>query len=437
MDCLIGLDIGTSSVKGVLMSCDGDILSHSNIKLKYYTEDGLKVMHADEFCEACFAAIKELTLSDNNRVVALCPSGASGNVLFVKDGKSSSSVYGWQNEYDEKIICKCIGKLDEQEVYNTVGWPKLNTFPLAALSYVKECKPELIEKSDMICMHIEYLNYVLTGKWGITLSMGTPFYLMNQAEGQYHKEYLDLLGINENQLPPIMDNCSIIGELTEFAAYKTGLIEGTAVVLGTFDHPSAARGAGVFDENEIMLSCGTSWVVFIPFSNRNKAFAAGNMLVDRFMYPHGNWCGMLSLSSIADKIDKYKKMYIGDITYEQFDMLSEASVPGANGLKLDESDICTKTRNNSDVARAIMESVARELDVVLKGIDTNADTIKIVGGITNSKVWLDVISYITGKKISVVNGECSGAVGSAIMAGVGIGIYKNEMDFFENRRQVI
>lgn len=106
MEFLIGLDIGTSSIKGVLMSIDGRIEDCKTKKHNYFTDDGFKVLDAEEFCENCFEVIRELGsgLSCDDKIISLCASGASGNLLFVKDGKAVSPVYGWQNSFDEQIV---------------------------------------------------------------------------------------------------------------------------------------------------------------------------------------------------------------------------------------------------------------------------------------------------------------------------------------------
>ena len=430
MEYLIGLDIGTSSVKGVLMSTDGEIKSCKTKKHTYYEDGDFKTLDADEFCQGCFDVIKEIKseISAEDKILAICPSGASGNLMFVKNGEASSPVYGWQTKYDAGICDKIIGEINPDYIYETVGWGKLSSFPLAALAYFKHTNPDLISESDTICMHIEYLNYCLTGKWGITPSMGTPFYLINQEKGDYEQKILDTIGIENSKLPPIMDNCTVLGELTQCAAEKTGLDKDTKVVLGTFDHPSAARGAGVFDEDEILISCGTSWVVFVPLSKRGKA-TSQKMLTDPFMYPDGNWCGMKSLTSVSDTIDKYMKKYLGGISFEELDALADKAPLGANGLLLDD-DTDTSGFEKSDIARAIMECIAIRLNEFLKIYAKDAKKIRLVGGITKSKVWCRVISEITGAKVSVVNGEHAGAVGSAIMAGVGVGVYENEKKAF-------
>lgn len=427
MNYVIGLDIGTSSVKGVLMDENKNIIATETVKHKYYYENNLKLLNADEFCDGCISAIKLLASKACGKVLGICASGASGNLMLF--GKKNSPIYNWQNSFDKDIVDKYLGSYDTPEMRKIVGWGKNYGFPLATLAYLKATSPECIENADMICMSIEYLNYTLTGKWGITRSMGTPFYLINQETGRYHKDFLDIIGITEDKLPAIMDNCSVLGCLTKQAAQKTGLTEDTKVILGTFDHPAAARGAAVFDEGEVLLSCGTSWVALVPFKTRNEPLKR-SMLIDPFMSPNGNWCGMRSIASISDKIDACKNKYFPDMPYREFDMLVDKSELGAGGIKVDldcPADMPVDTPSHH-LARAIAEAAANKLCDMLVSLDINIKKVKFVGGISKSKEWLAVINEVCNVAVEVVNGECAGAAGSALMARVGVGMSGSERD---------
>lgn len=432
MKNLIGLDVGTSSVKGVLMNSQGDILATVTKKHNYYTENQYKLLNADEFVDSCFNVIKELSSKSDVDIAAICTSGASGNVML--KGKENSAIYGWQNQFPKEIVDKYVGHYDANDFRNIVGWPKQYGFPLSALLYIKETEPEKLKNADVICMSMEYLNFKLTGKWGITSSMGTPFFLIDQEKKEYYQEFLDILGITAEQLPPIMPNCSVLGALTDDAAEKLGLSTETKVVLGTFDHPAAARGAGVFGEDDALLSCGTSWVVLVPFKTRQEPLEK-KMLVDPFMLSDGLWCGMKSMASIAEKIDNARTKYFGEISHKEFDSM----VPYKDGkpveIDLDDPKELPEGVEKAAVARGIVVAAALKLKTMLDDLDIKAKEIKIVGGITNAKEWLEVISEVTGRKITVVNGECAGAAGSANMAGVGVGIFKSEMDLFIERQE--
>ena len=420
----IGLDIGTSSVKGVLRSVNGKIEAKANEKFHYYIKDNIKLHDADEFCNICFYAIKQLVekLPEDGKIEGLCCSGASGNLVIMENDQKVCPIYGWQNIMDSSITEPVMEQFPNEEVYLKVGWQKIDQMPLAVLAYLHQVDPEKICRAYKICMHIEYLNYKLTNQWGITTSMGTPFYLIDQEKAQYNQKMLSVLEINEKQLPPIKPTCSKLGGITSWAGEKTGLEEGTPVVLGTFDHPSAARGAGVFDTDQLMLSCGTSWVAFKPFKTR-KQVEERKMMIDPFLSPNGNYAGMKSLDSVSELIDANIYKYLGNISYQEFDKLSEKSTSGANGFSVGQ---LADNYKPEDIARGIMEDVAKQLKHMLESMKDNSKEIRIVGGITNSKIFLQVIREITGRNIIVVNGETAGAVGSAIMAGIGTGYYSDE-----------
>ena len=125
MEYFVGLDIGTSSVKGVLMSRDGKVENVKTKKHAYYWENNLKLLNAEDFCDNCFSVIKELSdsLQGEDKIAGVCVSGAGGNLMLVKDGKSCSPVYGWQTSYDPAITEKVLAPLSKEAVYNTVGWP--------------------------------------------------------------------------------------------------------------------------------------------------------------------------------------------------------------------------------------------------------------------------------------------------------------------------
>jgi len=143
------------------------------------------------------------------------------------------------------------------------------------------------------------------------------------------------------------------------------------VYLGTFDHPSAARAAGILEEGQLLLSCGTSWVCFYPLKERKQAVEAG-MIVDPFLSPTGGcWAGMKSLSSISARIEGYIRKYIayeGNI-FDVFAQEAAKSEAGAGGLVLDlYSDAPVTGYPKHHIARAVMEAVIRLLQAQMDGL---------------------------------------------------------------------
>lgn len=440
MKYLIGLDIGTSSVKGVLMTTKGKVVAKAHESFDYITDEtGVVEVEASGFISSNINAIKALAAaSKGEEICGICASSASGNLVVVdKSGNAMTAVINWQDKRVGDEAKEILGEMDSFEVYDKIGWPfGYKTFPLAQLCYIKKHKPEILKNCGTVCMSTEYLYYVLTGKWGISNSAGTTFYLIDQQKGKYIPEFLEKLGITESMLPPVMPCGSVLGTITEEASQICGLKAGTPVVLGSFDHPSAARGVGVLNEGQMLLSCGTSWVGFFPVKSREKITAA-RTLVDPFLSPEGSWATMASVASVSQRISLYVERYI-DSSKDKFSVLSglaRKSQPGAGGLTIDPRDepddsvILNYSKNH--IARAIMEGTVNLLKAKLDMLASHgisASSAVMVGGPSEEPLWIEIIEEMCGIPVRVIHGAVAGAVGAAVIAGIGIGIYKDEYD---------
>ena len=438
MNYLIGLDIGTTAIKGVLMSAEGAVLKTVSGGYDYYGQQNTKLQKPDAFVNVCFSVIKKLTaeLKQGEQVLAVCSCCASGNLILLdKNSQPITPIIGWQTEVKQDDLDAFLTQEEQAAVYNIVGWPLLTSFPAAYLIALKLHDPEKLENAAMVTMSAEYLNFALTGKWGISHSMGTPFYLIDQEKGEYYKPFLEKLGIAEDKLPSIYHKGTVLGCVKKEIAEELGLSVDTKIVLGSFDHPSGAMGAGVFAEGEMLLSCGTSWVEFFPVASREFAISTGG-LVDRFMLDGAPYCVMKSITSVSEKIDGLRHHYLGDISHEKFSDLAKAAPLGCNGLKFNfTNDDYTAGENHSqsDIARAIIEGAARILKENLKeleGCGLKAEKVTMIGGISNSAVCVKIVSEILERPVSVANGQVAGAVGAAMLAGIGAGVYKNETDAY-------
>ncbi len=437
MEYFIGLDIGTSAVKGALLSEDGRLITVTDKKFEYEDEGTFRLLDPEDFCKRCFDVIRDLSDKADGRIAAVCFCHASGNPLFLDaDMKPLTRIIGWQSVIDQADIDAVYTKEEQDAFYRVVGWGFFNGMPAADLAYIKVHKPEILEKTKFFTMSGEYLNYKMTGKWGISHSMGTPFYMIDQEKGEYYKPMLDKFGFNTDMLPPIYEKGTVLGTVLPEMTERLGVDTGTKIVLGSFDHPSGALGSGVLEPGQLLLSCGTSWVELFPVTDRGFALSTGG-LVDRFTLYGAKWCVMKSLESIAVKIDERREHFFGKVPHTVFDCCAGEAPFGCNGLLFDFTDgdfERAKGHDRCDIARAILEGAAIMLKDNLKELEKcglHAESITAIGGVTNSPICMRIISEVLGKEINVVNGQSAGAVGSALLAGIGLGVYKDERDAFE------
>ena len=437
MEYLIGLDIGTSAVKGALMSTDGAVVTTVFAPFTYRIEGGAKLLDPSHFTATCYSVIRSLSSAADGRVAALCSCCAAGDPVFLDaDMKPMTPIFGWQSRVSQSDLDAVYTKEEQDAFYRRVGWPFLDCFPAAVLAQMKLHKPELLGRTKMLAMHAEYLNFGITGRWGMSRSMGTPSYLMDQEAGVYSRFMLDKFGLREEMLPPIYEKGTVLGTVLPDMSEELMLDDGCAVVLGSFDHPSGALGAGVLKERQLLLSCGTSWVELFPVASREHAISTGG-LVDRFALHGPEWCVMKSLESVSDKIDRLREHFFGKVPHKVFDGLAGEGEPGCHGLRFDftEDDFGrAKGFGERDIARAVIESAARLLRdnlTDLEGCGLYADSVTAIGGITNSKIATDIVSRVIERPIRVVNGQSAGAVGSCLLAGIGLGIFKDEQEAFD------
>ena len=425
------------------MTEKGNIIQKAHEKFAYTTDkSGVVEIDAKAFLNSCLTAIKTLAKDCGEYELAgICAASASGNLLVLDENmQPSTPIINWQDRRVNDEASDILGSWDTDGLYKKTGWGfDGKTFPLAQLCYIKKHRPEILENCGMVCMSTEYLYYVLTGKWGISTSAGTPFYLIEQKTGKYMTDILEKLGIDETKVPPVMPCGSVLGGVTEKIAEECGLLSGVPAVLGSFDHPSAARGAGILNEGEMLLSCGTSWVGFFPVRQREQLEKA-KTLIDPFLSENGGcWAGMVSVPSVAERIWLYVSKYIDD-SADAFKKLSDyasKSPVGANGLVIcpteEPADEVILKYPKEDIARAIMEGTVGLLKEKLDSLavaDIKTESAVMVGGPSEDPMWIKLISEMCGIKVNPAFGSNTGAIGAAILAGTGVGIYKNEKDAY-------
>jgi xylulokinase len=455
MDLLIGLDVGTSAVKGVLVSADGEQLALGKRNTRFlFPQPGYIEVEPEEHYRSVCDLIRELAFHAPARakVRGISMAFASGNTLLLdKEDRPLINIINWMDERGFNKTEEILPELETEEVHATVGWPWVRGgFPLAHLGWLRKHRPDTFRRAARYCMNSDWLMYRLTGRWGMDYSTATTFYLIDQVNRCWHKPYLDMLEIPEEAISALGPSGSVLGPLTREGVEDTGLSEDTLVVLGAFDHPSAARGTGFTRVKDLLLSCGTSWVGFYPVKDRNLAIAQG-LLVDSFLAPRGPWATMFSLPEVGRRIDWYIDNLIlmeeenPEEKYTIFSESSEKVPPGARGVytnpfldskHVPQAEIDLHANHSRDeIARAVMEGPALRMRYNIERlakVGIKSDRIAMVGGPAESPVWPRIVAEITGLELRLINGQTAGAVGAAILAAVGAGLFRDEVQAFES-----
>jgi sugar (pentulose or hexulose) kinase len=433
---LIGLDLGTSAIKGVLVGRDGAVLAEASVETALLKPcEGWVEADAEELYRRACGVIRRLTDAAPAPVAALAMSAASGNTLLADAaGAPLTPVINWMDQRAVQDPPPALEGLDPAEVHAVTGWPWLSMFPLAHLAWLAHHRPEAYQAAGRYAMDTDWLVHRLTGLWRMDRSTATTSYLVDQASGAFHEPYLRRLGIGDDRLSSLVDPGMPLGPVTPEAADATGLPAGALVVAGSFDHPSAARGVGTLEPGDLLLSCGTSWVGLTPCARRGPLLEAG-LLCDPFVSASGGpWAGMFSVTGIGRQIDWYIDHLIAPGRTDRLALFNEAaaSAPsGAGGLKIDlrlppepiDADVAC-------ISRAVMEGAASLLSeklLALRPYGMEFRRAVMVGGPSASPIWPGILAEAAQISITV-GGRSAGARGAAVLAGIGAGWYSDEAE---------
>lgn len=385
MSYFIGLDLGTGAAKGVLFDGSKIVAGDSAVSNFLRNGDAVEFDPAEHYQEIS-GLIKRLAAQSPEPVKAISMCAASGNTLITDaDGKPRSNIISWLDNRKEPC--------PDDNIHEVVGWPWVGGFPFAHLLRLRREEPQLFEGDFRVCMNNDWINFMLTGNFMLDHSSATPFYMQDQRTFTYYKPYLEMLGFQKSQLSKLVPCGTVIGNLkAELACLN--LNSDTLIVAGSFDHPSAARALNVVKPDEMLLSCGTSWVGFRP---AEKRFIRQGCLCDPYMI-HENGCygEIISWGRIGLELDAWLEEHYPDkkTRYQNFNDDAMSNGPARDKML--------------EMARTFKSKAFP---------DVKFSRIVLAGGPSESPAWRKYIAEVWDCNIDIsIYRKYTGAVGAAMLA---------------------
>jgi xylulokinase len=454
---LIGVDIGTYSSKGVLVTTDGQVgASHTVPHGMDMPKPGFFEHDADGVWWHDFVEIVKhlLTGIDPKQVLGIGTSAIGSCVLPIDDqGRPlrPAILYGIdaratrEIEYLEK-------ELGQQEIFEISGSPLGSQASGPKILWIREHEPDVYEKTRWFLTSQAYLVYKLTGKASIdvyTAGAYAPLYDVHQRA--WVPEVARLITPLE-RLPRAYWSHEVVGQVTSQAAAQTGLCEGTPVIAGTTDAAAEAISAGMEDFGDMMLMFGSSVFFILKTSKliRTEHFWSSNFLAEGTFAFSGGMSTAGSLTTwFRDQLaglEVQKEKQGGENAYAELARLASASPIGSKGLialpyfegeRTPLHDPKAKgvwfglglKHTRGDLYRAILEGVAfgiRHNLEVMREEGVQPERILAVGGGTRNRLWLQIVADICNVELSLPEQQIGASYGDAWLVATGLGLSTRE-----------
>ncbi len=437
----IGIDLGTSAVKLLLMNEAGEIKRIVSKEYPlYFPQPGWSEQKPEDWLAASLQGIAELTEGIDKSEVKGISFGGQMHGLVVLD----------QND---TVIRPAIlwndGRTEEETEYlnQVIGTEKLSEytaniafagFTAPKLLWLKKHEPEHFSMIAKIMLPKDYLAYCLSGVHCTDYSDASGMLLLDVKNKCWSKPMMDICGITKDQLPKLYESFDVVGTLTPEAAAKTGLSEQVKIIAGAGDNAAAAVGTGTVGNGRCNISLGTSGTIFISSSS----FAVDNHnALHSFAHADGQYhlMGCMLSAASCNKWWNEDILKTSDFAAEQAAIckLGENSVfflPYLMGERSPHNDAkargtfigMTMDTTREDMTQAVLEGVAfalRDSLEVAKNLGIRIERTKICGGGAKSPLWKKMIANILNLKVDVIESEEGPGYGGAILAAVGCGVY--------------
>ena len=441
----IGMDLGTSALKLLLVDRDGEI--RRSVTKEYpifFPAPGWSEQRPEDWWEACLAGLEELLTGIDGREVAGIGVGGQMHGLVALD------------RHDEPIRPAILwndGRTAEEVRYlnETIGRERLSKltsniafagFTAPKLLWMRQHEPENFAKICKICLPKDYINYKLTGVHCCDYSDASGMLLLDVEHRCWSKEMLEICGVREDQMPRLFESYEVVGTVKSEMAQRLGLRDDVKVVAGAGDNAAAAVGTGVVGQGGCNISLGTSGTLFVSSSSFG---VDPNNALHAFAHADGGWHLMGYMLSAASCNKWFCEDILGTSDYaaEQRPIDDERLgrdgvffLPYLMGERSPINDVDARgcfiglrmDTSRADLTQAVLEGVAfaiRDSFEVARSLGLEIPSSRVCGGGAKSPLWRKILANVLDIPLEMVKTEQGPGYGAAMLALVGCGAYES------------
>ncbi len=439
----IGIDLGTSSVKLLLMDSNGNVVNTVSEEYPiYFPRPGWSEQNPEDWYKAVIAGIKKLTYGIDKDKVAGISFGGQMHGLVILDE-------------NDKVIRPCIlwndGRTKKECDYlnNVIGKEKLSDytaniafagFTAPKLLWLRENEPESFKAIKKIMLPKDYIAYMMTGVFSTDVSDASGTLLFDVKNRRWSEEMCSICDISREMLPRVYESYECTGKILEHVADEAGIGTNVRIIAGAGDNAAAAVATDTIGDGMCNISLGTSGTIFI---SSDKFGVDENNALHSFCDANGKYHLMGCMLSAASCNKWWLKDILDTEEYEaeqaEIKDLGENHVyflpylmgersphnnPYAKGTFIG----MTMDTTRAHMTQAVLEGVAfafRDMLEIARSLGIKPERTKICGGGAKSRLWIKILANVLNLKIDILEAEEGPSLGAAILAASACGGYKD------------
>ncbi len=456
MKYVLGIDLGTSGTKTVLFDQEGRVMASATVEYPMaQPKNGWAEQDPADWWRAAVETIRQVLAKSGvaaGDVKALGISGQMhGLVMLDEAGEVLRPSIIWCDQRTQAECDEITRRVGAQRLIEITANPALTGFTAGKILWVRNHQPEIYVKCRHILLPKDYVRYMLTGDYATEVSDASGMQLLDVPNRCWSAEVLEKLEIDPALLAKVYESCEVTGHVSAKAAALTGLTQDTLVVGGAGDNAAAAVGTGVVEDGKAFTTIGTSGVVF-AHTSQLSIDPLGRVHTFCCAVP-GAWHVMgvtqaagLSLKWFRDNFCAAEKEAASAMGVDAYDLINQEAARspiGANKLLYAPYLMGERTphldadcrgmffglsgmHQRRDLLRAVMEGVTYSLKDclnVLSSMGVQPAQMLACGGGGKSPFWRQMLADVFGCPVATTVNTEGPALGAAILAGVGAGLY--------------
>jgi xylulokinase len=417
---LVGLDVGTTGVKALALSDDGQVIGRAEEGYGLSTpQPGWAEQDPDEWVRAAESALRRLGAEDGRFGLS---GQMHGLVALDADRRVLRPAILWNDQRTGAECAEIEERIGLERLIELTGNRALPGFTAPKLLWLRRHEPEVFDRVAHVLLPKDYVRLRLLGELATDAADASGTLLFDVAGRRWSDEVLAALELPREWLPPA-------AESTEVA--------------GAGDQAAGAVGVGVHSPGPVSVVLGTSGVVFAPLE-RFAADPTGSAHVFCHALPE-TWHAMGVMLSAAGSLRWFRDLFVPEAPYDRLDAEAATSEPGAEGVLFAPYLAGERTphadpdargafiglslrHDRGALARAVLEGVAyalRDSLELLRGLGCAADVGRVSGGGARSELWLRIVASVLGLPLQRTAVEEGAAYGAALLGGVASGVYRD------------